>query len=554
MKIRGHPRSSSAIPATQALSNSLPQVPVVKNRRLPPIPPQKRAPSVPFELLVAIFGGIAGNSTQGLSLPPNIYETAWTLTRVCSQWRRVALSMSCLWNNLNIHVSKELLPGDFYYLKILLPAKGPLFFTLSSEIHHDNLIDVFVRPYLHRLKRLHLNLPIPSFAQFWTLTPDSLRTVSDMSIQFHKYDHNLDISIQLEDITTFRYPDDLRSLTLAAYDANPAGLNASEAILWLPYVPWARLTYLNLGYGVGQLHWFTLRQIHDILKQCVSLQTFATSLRKTSNRSIVDNELNIPNLTSVKVVHGSSSGSICDLLVLDLPWYQLTDLSLRTVTSLRSIFAILHHTPSLKTLCLGCNVLGPNVIPNAPLHLPFLWSLTLYMDNYSILPLLELPRLSEFRIRPSSQSVSIVHPFPAETILEFLLRSGSVLQRFKYDPKISLSFMPDEQDEALQNLFAAVPNLQTFSAKYLHLGRNLLNEIAQRSLLPRLMELETNAVSPDVFASAVERRVRYGHPRLMFARGYYSTAYYTPPGLEKSCERLQLLNLQMGTDCKLQKF
>ncbi|KAJ7726821.1 hypothetical protein DFH07DRAFT_852364 [Mycena maculata] len=196
--------------------------------------------TLPFEITSTIFleclPDYSDDSTRSY---PSQDDAPLVFTRVCRDWRTIAISTSTLWNHVRIELDSDDGPGyiDSKWVSLLdtwlyRSEPQPLYLTISNRSYTEPdqaLVDVLDR-HSRRWREVTLKLPFSHFSRLGATTSPMLER---LTLSAHG---SPDI---INPISAFRYSPMLRHVCLEG------GMHSSDVIL-----PWAQLTSLEL-YGAS---------------------------------------------------------------------------------------------------------------------------------------------------------------------------------------------------------------------------------------------------------------------------------------------------------------
>ncbi|KAF8884659.1 hypothetical protein BD779DRAFT_1536312 [Infundibulicybe gibba] len=218
--------------------------------------------NLPVETIQAIFLELCTPQTV---FPLRRDEPRLLVTRVCSQWRAIALAMPNLWTNMSIAScdwrSPPLLKADPIPTWISRSAQSALSFRFPNSNHYDPLpiIVGLVFPVIHRCSLLEICGDVATLNWLLALPSGSLRSLQGMSIYLPNPRYEPEHPIPL--VTIFQSCPQLRKLVLST----PRG---SWSLLNFAYlnVPWHQLSTLRICALI------LAYECLDVLRQCTSLQ------------------------------------------------------------------------------------------------------------------------------------------------------------------------------------------------------------------------------------------------------------------------------------------
>ncbi|KAG6831237.1 hypothetical protein H0H93_013815, partial [Arthromyces matolae] len=115
---------------------------------------------LPPDLLSKIFI-TAFNATRYLYYPMKPDQIPWTVSRVSSRWRMVARSQHTLWNRIKLNMFFKGKPASaeeaLQFLQTAVHPSGPLHFDIMLGFRRGVNVELFLIPYLGRLKGLRID-------------------------------------------------------------------------------------------------------------------------------------------------------------------------------------------------------------------------------------------------------------------------------------------------------------------------------------------------------------------------------------------------------------
>lgn len=195
----------------------------------------------------------------------------WNISQVCSRWREVALSVSTLWNDVDVDFSlADTNDQDILTQKLGMflshSGQAPISLCVSAKPPAPSLalllrlMDILT-PYQNRLHHLDLE-PAEIIPVIEDFSPNLIKSVKSLELWF-----NTELRMSPPyggplDLTSLQFPA-LRKVTLTLL--KPAHVHF--------HLPWAHLTYLRMDNIT-----FTNRSSHQILSQCHNLVTCSLEL------------------------------------------------------------------------------------------------------------------------------------------------------------------------------------------------------------------------------------------------------------------------------------
>ncbi|KAF8884611.1 hypothetical protein BD779DRAFT_1673999 [Infundibulicybe gibba] len=199
-------------------------------------------------------------------------EPRLLVTRVCSQWRAIALSTPALWADYYIHFSsfRQPPPPDSIRAWISRAAQSSLSFTFRGSARYRDtsfMIANLVIPVMHRCSLLSLHLNTAMLNRLLALPPSSFHTLQ--SVTFIIEDMSQCAASQTPFATAFESCPQLHTFSL-----NTIGRHYPKHLRILNFnVPWHQLTALRLCSLSILAH-----ECLDILRRCASLQECGISI------------------------------------------------------------------------------------------------------------------------------------------------------------------------------------------------------------------------------------------------------------------------------------
>ncbi|KAF8879636.1 hypothetical protein BD779DRAFT_1676345 [Infundibulicybe gibba] len=225
--------------------------------------------NLPIEIIQAIFLELCSSKTI---FPLRPAEPRLLVTRVCSQWRAVALSTPALWTNFYIHVWNSHQAPLLASIRawIFRTAQSTLSFEFRSSADSFPLIADLVFPVAHRCSFLNLHLSTTTLGQLLMLPPNSLRTLQSITILVKIYPW---VTGPTPLATAFQSCPELRTfslMTIGRSGSRPAQLEIANF-----NVPWHQLTTLQLDSPL-----IPASECLDIIRRCTSLRECRISVSR----------------------------------------------------------------------------------------------------------------------------------------------------------------------------------------------------------------------------------------------------------------------------------
>ncbi|RDB23871.1 hypothetical protein Hypma_009206 [Hypsizygus marmoreus] len=200
------------------------------------IAPQRKLPT---ELWSQIF---LWCTSEPVVIPPHLHEPPWTIGRVCSKWRRVALGTSFLWTD--IFIRGNVFNGTgidvdsvFNTLTEMVLARSGRY-ALSAVVEGEfgpsrNPLLLFI-PHFPRIKVLSILHSSSAVDLFLSMPPGSISSLESLTI-----DHS-DDNANFCSGSIFQDAPVLRRFEFLSY-------NMSRS--WLSYLPLSQITHLIIPYA-----------------------------------------------------------------------------------------------------------------------------------------------------------------------------------------------------------------------------------------------------------------------------------------------------------------
>ncbi|KAG5351561.1 hypothetical protein C0989_005831 [Termitomyces sp. Mn162] len=197
-------------------------------------------------------------------------------------------------------------------------------------------------------------------------------------------------------------------------------------------------------------------------------------------------------------------------------------------------------------------------IADSVARLDSLRSLLLDTNSVYVLEFLNFPKLTTLSMKKGWMGV-LSHGLPTPQVRDFIDRSGCIIESFWYESDVRGKDF--RRYKRLRSLLDALPSLRDFSASdpsVLFID-DLLNEVKENILMPRVQTLRICVESPVLFADVVDSRVKAelkeeGFIRLKTAFAYYP-ALYTEDHVQivpqAALGKLEALNNTYGTNFRM---
>lgn len=225
----------------------------------------------------------------------------WNISQVCSRWREVALSVSTLWNDVDVDFSlADTNDQDILTQKLGMflshSGQAPISLCVSAKPPAPSLalllrlMDILT-PYQNRLHHLDLE-PAEIIPVIEDFSPNLIKSVKSLELWF-----NTELRMSPPyggplDLTSLQFPA-LRKVTLALL--KPAHVHF--------HLPWAHLTYLRMDNIT-----FTNRSSHQILSQCRNL--VICSLELPNDAALQPENITVmPRLETLRTLTSANRGA-----------------------------------------------------------------------------------------------------------------------------------------------------------------------------------------------------------------------------------------------------
>ncbi|KAG6809505.1 hypothetical protein H0H92_015993 [Tricholoma furcatifolium] len=515
---------------------------------------------LPTELLSRIFTHIMDSlGAPEIVLPPSD-KLPWGLGRVCSRWRLVLYGQPGLWQNVNFilrdHTASHgpQVDRSIYLQRVreILP-RGLTCLELSLLDCSANEIDSMLVQLVHfRLKRLHLFIDLQTLIKCLRSVPQSFASLEDVAL-------NMRSSVMKEEDMEHLQANDLfliASRVTKLLLGHVLGINYQPQLLQLPHIPWSQIICLSLDTSYSE---DTHIDFVKILAKTPMLQDLtcqfdfdlyflddedsppSNPLTCYDSLPIVD----LPYLVRLKITARS-----LNMAYLPFPWTQLRSLSFTFISDIRTIKAILRHTPHLESLSVKDGYLSNGLISEDPIKMNTLGLVEITWEMAQLLNHITTPHLDRLQIYASDTSS---HQY-VDSLPRFI---GDLITRSS-PPRFSLSYLADSEcrfvgranDYDPDDFLKPMTHLYEFQAYPgpLIFPDDIVADIGCSSLFPKLQLLEVRIKSPIIFANAVERRVKTGLEegfiRLKKAHGYYDGTFINENsvGVSDAFQRLKVFN------------
>ncbi|KAG6872422.1 hypothetical protein C0995_009819 [Termitomyces sp. Mi166 len=578
--------------------------------------PHKR---LPIELLEYTFRSYFA-SEYSLQLPPVRSQGPWVLGQVCRRWRQLSRSIRDLWyaaisfdindDGFNTYHAVDMSLNQLKCAVELFPEIG----YICVAAYRD--YDVFIAarpliPYLHRVSELSWNVQSePVRKSIEIFPPEAFSSLETLKISLlqptdEKHHNNNDSYVDL-------FGERCRLQHLMLGSDTPSFL--------FNYIPWSQLYSFSLNIGWSDMNDYTrsdwiqlglrnpfsemsslkelsfemkdeffslvlsfgllwhqvtsLKMIwydspHDhtiitlwkILRKCISLSKFRLDFRKNSSASFVINQdtITFPSLISIEL------GYVASPMIKLFHSGALNLLDFETSISLQDFYAIMKASPLLEYL--SCTLSGKQLTSGDTITLPHLTTLKISLDEANSFPALLLaPSLTNLLVLNSEYGTA---PDIA-TLSNFIWNSKMRLKRFHFGVDNTDTTAYDLRGDApmviygpLRNLLAALPQCFEVDFSFVILPAEILDDIAERRLLPCVEDLAISTSNRLVLLSTVRRRlelelqqrmksdrVATGHS-LIRIMGYLPHDEYHDEGLDVAFEDLED---QFGVSWKFQSI
>ncbi|KAG6907204.1 hypothetical protein DXG01_009984 [Tephrocybe rancida] len=325
-----------------------------------PTTARTRRVALPPEILDEIFQYVtAGAAAQ--KYPPNMASAPWTLTRVCSQWRSVAINQRRLWENYHLDGRENSTKALKFFRTRPVPPGG-----FSVLMHSADALPIPTEDFMHSWEKIISAMgPIKNFEIITCITslpplllssstPD-LSKLRSLAIGFSPVGMDDEDLVRMmiatiQSPTVFRSMHRLQKLTLSFMQSE----RAMAAFLCNNDIPWSRLTSFHVSCSD-----LDLNLLRICLQKCKSLQELGLEFMlahadKKSHSGI----LHLPQLSSISYRSGTAHG----LFNMGIPWDQLRDVVIQGPTdfSTSSILGLFQRLRSVQRLTLVAG--GPQTI------------------------------------------------------------------------------------------------------------------------------------------------------------------------------------------------
>ncbi|KAF8879611.1 hypothetical protein BD779DRAFT_1676328 [Infundibulicybe gibba] len=220
--------------------------------------------NLPVEIIQVIFIKLCSPRT---TFPLRRGEPRLVVTRICSQWRAVALSTPTLWADFLIQIwGSPPYRLDAIHAWVSRSAQSTLSieFRNPAENFISEIVADFVFPVIHRCSFLSLQLNTATLSQLLTLPPNSLCVLRSITFFFEE---NARVADPAPFATAFQSCRELHTFRLVAFaiehsQRHPDNINIADF-----NVPWHQLTTLQL-----ESPSIFADECLDIIRRCTSLQ------------------------------------------------------------------------------------------------------------------------------------------------------------------------------------------------------------------------------------------------------------------------------------------
>ncbi|KAG6919842.1 hypothetical protein DXG01_000347 [Tephrocybe rancida] len=482
----------------------------------------------PTEILENIFSqGVSPH--DAITFPPDRSQWPWPLLRVNKQWQAVARANPDLWRKHEVAISRSFDSSEAervirHHARSIsksLRVRLSIELSCSSRTHSPTAVWKLIVPNAHRIVELKMNFVHYSALDCFFNKDGAVQFPSMVSLElnFESFAPNLHTTNQILSTHLFNSPS-LRSLTL--HDRTMTE-DFVDTFMAPSSFTWTQLTYLNLSF-------LPLDIVHRVLSRCTNLLHFSGF---QLSDGVVPPEANqgyrLPHLQSFTLTERIPHPNL--LFGLPIHWDRLSvlDLGSREVT-IDAVLAILQKCPSLTALSADVHPPPRHYIPITlrQVHLPYLTTLRLNLDDGNLLRCLVVPRLTSFHVNTHDRDGHTpVHAptFPADEILTMFQQSrisGRLVdfqrrrRHFYTEPQAidpgprDLIYLPDPH---IRHLISSMDrNARSFVLSGVVMPRHVLIGITNGNILSAVQHLEFAVVVDDIkgLVSAMHTRVQQG--------------------------------------------
>ncbi|KAG6872385.1 hypothetical protein C0995_010137 [Termitomyces sp. Mi166 len=471
-----------------------------------------------------------------ISFPANATQWPWPLLSVNKQWQAIARAHPDLWRRHEIAISRRLAPYEAsqvinHHAVLIRPSnrtKLSIALSCASNTYSTEAVSKIIKAHAASIVELRLDfVPFTALAcLFNSHKVVKFPKIASIEMNFAVWKTDENLADQFVDSGVFK-SSTLRNLALYNSRYDPV---LSNILLDSRSFAWSHLTSLTL-------HWQDLSTLYEVLCRCRSLLYFSGSnilqfVDGTSSDE--DHKGSRPEkLRSVTLANRLPPPLL--LLQMPIPWGELTVLDLGgRETYINEMLIILQRCYNLQGLSAEVHIPPtPGTLNLFQVHLPYLWSLRLDVEDGLLLRCLLVPSLTSLHVNQFDRREASAPPFifPGEEIIQMLSRSRCQLVELQRRRRHFYVEEPPALDPGPQNLlywpFTAVQtlislgmsrNARFFIMAGLVLQRPFLDSIFTGTFLPFVEGLECAVELQDLelFMRIIENRAQQG--RLRFAR------------------------------------
>ncbi|KAG6907694.1 hypothetical protein DXG01_007750 [Tephrocybe rancida] len=312
--------------------------------------PHKRLYS---DILTKIF--LFAAEDKDLVLPPYRGTVPWVLRRVCSEWRRVSLNCSGLWNNMVLIVKPH--PESVMKLKLsasIIARYGPLTLTVKVDnacgkaLCLDTVLNILA-PHLPRTRMLTFSGPQNAVDALFRMPSNCFLQTAGITLELQEApEPTLLLSTNI-----FEGPE-LRSMKISVPHDFRIAPDPLPRVGLLPKVDWANIVFIDIVETIE----LSLARGLRILQDCPKLHTCALRMTvDSSDRFPSEGSITLPHLERLELV-------INDNRILD----SLTLPSLTEFNHASTNFPVLQTTELIKRS--GCTIQQMKQTKHTPTSVP----------------------------------------------------------------------------------------------------------------------------------------------------------------------------------------
>ncbi|RDB21705.1 hypothetical protein Hypma_011292 [Hypsizygus marmoreus] len=205
--------------------------------------------TLPTEVLAEVFVNCIEDHSIRIPVPAS-QQIHWRLGHICSRWRSVALSETCLWNTIFFRYNPQKHTSIPPALQEALnrSAQGPLrliIYCPPDAIGDPDIISDLIARYAHRCTDIQFSFPENKMKAFLANACTSFEALETASLAISKEHHNDIAHPFLQGARVFESAPRLRKLMLhGVWSPNNVALTLEDVNF-----PWRQLTHIELFTG-----------------------------------------------------------------------------------------------------------------------------------------------------------------------------------------------------------------------------------------------------------------------------------------------------------------